>query len=65
MTKKKLDQLKWLESQKIKDKIELDNEKQKLISSIKGLKKEDVLPTVVIPKKLTLWAKLKRVLMGL
>jgi hypothetical protein len=65
MTKKKLDQLKWLEAQKIKDKIELDNEKQKLISSIKGLKKEDVLPTVVIPKKLTLWAKLKRVLMGL
>ena len=65
MTKKKLDQLKWLEAQKIKDKIELDNEKQKLISSIKGLKKEDVLPTVVIPKKLTLGAKLKRVLMGL
>jgi hypothetical protein len=65
MTKKKLDQLKWLEAQKIKDKIELDNEKQKLISSIKGLKKEDVLPTVVISKKLTLWAKLKRVLMGL
>jgi hypothetical protein len=54
-----------LEAQKIKDKIELDNEKEKLISSIKGLKKEDVLPTVVIPKKLTLWAKLKRVLMGL
>jgi hypothetical protein len=65
MTKKKLDQLKWLEAQQIKDKIELTNEKQKLISSIKGLKKEDVLPTVVIPKKLTLWEKLKRVLMGL
>jgi hypothetical protein len=65
MTKKKLDQLKWLEAQQIKDKIELNNEKQKLISSIKGLKKEDVLPTVVIPKKLTLWEKLKRVLMGL
>lgn len=65
MTKKKLDQLKWLEAQQIKDKIELNNEKQKLISSIKELKKEDVLPTVVIPKKLTLWEKLKRVLMGL
>jgi len=65
MTKKKLDQLKWLEAQQIKDEIELNNEKQKLISSIKGLKKEDVLPTVVIPKKLTLWEKLKRVLMGL
>lgn len=65
MTKKKLDQLKWLESQQNKDKIELENEKLKLISSLKGLKKEDVLPTVVILKKLTLWQKLKRVLMGL
>ena len=65
MTKKKLDQLKWLESQQNKDKIELENEKLKLISSLKGLKKEDVLPTVVIFKKLTLWQKLKRVLMGL
>ena len=63
--KKKLDQLKWLETQQIKDKIELEKEKEKLISSIKGLKKDDVLPKVVIPKKLTLWEKLKRVLMGL
>ena len=63
--KKKLDQLKWLETQQIKDKIELEKEKEKLISSIKGLKKDDVLPKVVIPKKLTLWDKLKRVLMGL
>ena len=63
--KKKLDQLKWLETQQIKDKIELEKEKEKLISSIKGLKKDDVLPKVVIPKKLTLWEKLQRVLMGL
>ncbi len=63
--KKKLDQQKWLETQLIKDKIELENEKKKLISSLKGLKKEDVLPTVVIPKKLTLWQKIKRALMGL
>jgi hypothetical protein len=65
MMKKKLDQQKWLETQLIKDKIELENEKKKLISSLKGLKKEDVLPTVVIPKKLTLWQKIKRALMGL
>ena len=63
--KKKLDQQKWLETQLIKDKIELENEKKKLISSLKGLKKEDVLPTVVRPKKLTLWQKIKRALMGL
>ena len=65
MMKKKLDQQKWLETQLIKDMIELENEKKKLISSLKGLKKEDVLPTVVIPKKLTLWQKIKRALMGL
>jgi len=65
MTKKKLDQLKWLEIQQNKDKKELELEKNKLISAIKGLKKEDVLPKVVIPKKLTLWEKIKRVLMGL
>lgn len=65
MMRKKLDQLRLLEVQQNKDKIELEREKQRLISSIKGLKKEDVLPTVVIPKKLTLWQKIKRVLMGL
>jgi hypothetical protein len=54
-----------LEVQQNKDKIELEREKLKLISSLKGLKKEDVLPTMVIPKKLTLWQKIKRVLMGL
>lgn len=63
--RKKLDQLRLLEVQQNKDKIELEREKQRLIASIKGLNKEDVLPTVVIPKKLTLWQKIKRVLMGL
>ena len=65
MMKKKLDQLRLLEVQQNKDKIDLEREKLKLISSIKGLKKEDVLPKVVISKKLTLWEKIKRVLMGL
>jgi hypothetical protein len=65
MMRKKLDQLRLLEVQQNKDKIELEREKQRLIASIKGLNKEDVLPTVVIPKKLTLWQKIKRVLMGL
>jgi hypothetical protein len=65
MTKKNLDQLKWLERQQNKDYKELELEKNKLISSLKGLKKEDVLPKVVTPKKLTLWQKIKRVLMGL
>lgn len=65
MEKKKLDQLKWLEVQQNRDKVELEREKEKLVHLLKGLKKEDVLPKMVIPKKITLWQKIKRVLMGL
>ena len=48
--KKKLDQQKWLETQLIKDKIELENEKKKLISSLKGLKKEEFSPDQFLNK---------------
>lgn len=54
-----------LEKQITKNEIELNAEKDNLIKSIKNLKKDDVLPKMVIPKKLTLWEKIKRVLMGL
>jgi hypothetical protein len=60
--KKNLQQLEWLQSEIIKDKIVLDQEKSKLINNIKKLKKEDILPKP--PKKLTLWQKIKKVLMG-
>lgn len=63
--KKKSDQLKWLETQIKKDKSELETEKLNLIRNIKKLKKEDIIPKVDIPKKLTLWQKIKRVLLGL
>lgn len=63
--KKKSDQLKWLETQIKKDNQELENEKLNLIRNIKKLKKEDILPKVETPKKLTLWQKIKRVLLGL
>lgn len=65
MEKKKLDQLKWLGVQQNRDQVELEREKEKLIRQLKGLKKDDVLPKMVIPKKITLWEKIKRVLMGL
>lgn len=60
--KKNLQQLEWLQSEIIKDKIILDQEKSKLINNIKKLKKEDILPKP--PEKLTLWQKMKKVLMG-
>jgi hypothetical protein len=60
--KKNLQQLEWLQSEIIKDKIVLDQEKSKLINNIKKLKKEDILPKP--PEKLTLWKKIKKVLMG-
>ena len=60
--KKNLQQLEWLQSEIIKDKIILDQEKTKLIDNIKKLKKEDILPKP--PKKLTLWQRIKKVLMG-
>ena len=60
--KKNLQQLEWLQSEIIKDKIVLDQEKSKLINNIKKLKKENILPKP--PEKLTLWQKIKKVLMG-
>ena len=60
--KKSLQQLEWLQNELIKDKIFLDQEKSKLIENIKKLKREDILPKP--PKKLTLWQRIKKVLMG-
>lgn len=60
--KKNLQQLEWLQNELIKDKIVLDQEKSKLIENIKKLKREDILPKP--PKELTLWQRIKKVLMG-
>lgn len=62
MTKKKLKMINWLDKEVQKDKIELDREKQELINIIKKLKKEDVLPNK--PKKLTIWQRIIKVLVG-
>lgn len=62
MMKNKSTQLDWLEKEILKDKNELENEKFKLIQEIKKLKKEEILP--VVPKKLTLWQRIKKVLMS-
>jgi hypothetical protein len=51
----------WLNSEKLKDQRELDINKKKLISDIKKIKKDELFPK---PKKLTLWQKIKILLLG-
>jgi hypothetical protein len=53
--------LQWLNSEKAKDEKELQREKDVLIRKIKKLKKEDLFPQ---PKKLTLWQKIKILILG-
>jgi hypothetical protein len=55
-------QIKWLEKEITKDQVELDKEKKDFINEIKKLKKEDILPKKT--KKITLWQRIKKVLMG-
>lgn len=50
----------WLKSEIEKDKMELEREKKQLIDSLKDFKKEDI---IVHTKKLTLWQKIKKVLL--
>lgn len=60
--KNKLAQSEWLLNELNKDELELQREKLKFINEIKKYKKEDILPPK--PKKLTLWDRIKKVLMG-
>jgi hypothetical protein len=53
--------LKWLENEKIKDKSEIDINKIKFISEIKSLKKTDIF---IDPKKLSLWDKIRIMILG-
>jgi hypothetical protein len=55
-------QIKWLEKEITKDQVELDKEKKDFINEIKKLQKEDILPKKT--KKITLWQRIKKVLMG-
>jgi hypothetical protein len=63
--KNKLELINWLEKEKHKDQIELDVEKNNFINEIKKLKKTDLIKKEEPKKvKLTLWQRLKKVLMG-
>lgn len=53
--------LNWLESEKLKDTKDIENTKRKYIEEIRGIKKEELFR---VPKKLTLWQRIKILIMG-
>jgi hypothetical protein len=53
--------LNWLESEKLKDNREIENTKKKYIEELRKIKKEELF---TIPKKLTLWQKIKILILG-
>jgi hypothetical protein len=53
--------LNWLESEKLKDNREIENTKKKYIEELRKIKKEELFK---IPKKLTLWQKIKILILG-
>ena len=57
-----LRQIEWLNKEKQKDNLELEQQKRMLINDIKKHKKEDIIPKK--QKPLSIWQRLKKVLMG-
>jgi hypothetical protein len=55
-------QIEWLNNELEKDKIEVERNKSKFINQIKKLKKEDIVKVNV--EKMTLWKRIKKVLLG-
>lgn len=53
--------LNWLNSEKSKDQKEIDNYKNKFISDLKKISKNDLFKE---PKKLSLWQKIKIMIFG-
>ena len=60
-TEKSQKLLNWSNGEKLKDQNELKNSKDKLITEIKKLDKESLFPK---PKKISIWKKIKIVLLG-
>jgi len=61
--KKTSTQLEWLQKEIRKDQITLNKSKNDLINEIKKNKKEEIIPKQEIIK-LSLWKRIKKVLMG-
>jgi hypothetical protein len=65
MEKKALKQLELLNRDIVKNETILNRDKEIFINKIKKINKEDILPKPPEPpKKLTLWQRLHKVLMG-
>ncbi len=66
--KKPLNQLEgmqdWLKNEIKKDQKELELDKLKFLNEIKNFKKDDIIPNKKDEVKLTLWQKLKKMLLG-
>lgn len=53
--------IEWLKTEIEKDRLQLEVEKLNFINSLKDIKKEEI----ILPKeKLTLWRRIRKVLMG-
>ena len=61
MTQENQRLLDWLNKQKRKDQTEIDISKKKYIEEIKNFKKENL---IKIPKKLSLWQRIKILILG-
>lgn len=57
-------QIDWLNKEKKKDNLELEQEKNMFIENIKKYKKEEIIPKQTKPKPLSIWQRFKKVLMG-
>ena len=55
-------QIEWLNNELEKDRLEVERDKNTYINQIKQLKKEDIVKVNV--EKLTLWKRIKKVLLG-
>jgi len=56
--------LEWLKSETEKDALELEREKLDFINRIKQIKKDEIIKPKNEVEKLTLWKRIKKVLMG-
>lgn len=61
MTQENQKILNWLNREQQKDKVELEINKKKFIQEIKKIKKEDI---IKVPKKPSLWQKIKIMILG-
>ena len=57
-------QIEWLNNELEKDRIEVERNKSKFIDQIKQLKKEDIVKDKVNVEKMTIWKRIKKVLLG-